>query len=81
MKSAVRTFQGITVYYRRFIPEFASVAAPLTDLTKKSAPNTVLWNEECKWAFETLKKALCTDPVLISPDLTNMFVLQTDALD
>ena len=46
-KTAVRTFLGITGYYRRFIPDFASVAAPLTDLTKKSAPNIVLWSLEC----------------------------------
>ena len=80
-KTAVQTFLGITDYYRRFIPNFTSVAAPLTDLTKKSAPNIVLWSEECERAFEALKRALCTDPVLISPDLTKNFVLQTDALD
>ena len=47
------------------------------ELTKKSA----LWSEECKRAFEALKRALCTDPVLISPDLAKRFVLQTDASD
>ena len=73
-KTAVRTFLGITGYYRRFILHFASVAAPLTDLTKKSAPNIVLWSEECE-------RALCMDPVLISPDLAKRFVLQTDASD
>ena len=57
------------------------MAAPLTDLTTKSAPNIVLWSEECERAFEALKRALCTDPVLISPDLTKNFVLQTDASD
>ena len=80
-KSAVQTLLGITGYYRRFIPDFRSVTAPLTDVTKTSAPNYVLWNEECERAFEILKKAFCTDPVLISPDLTKMFVLQTDASD
>ena len=34
-KTAVRAFLGLAGYYRRFIPDFASVAAPLTDLTKK----------------------------------------------
>ena len=53
------------------------MAAPLTELTKKSA----LWSEECERAFEALKRALCTDPVLISPDLAKRFVLQTDASD
>ena len=63
-KTAVRAFLGLAGYYRRFIPDFASVAAPLTDLTKKSVPNSGVWNEGCQRAFETLKKALISEPVL-----------------
>ena len=80
-KTAVSTFLGMTGYYRRFIPDFASVAAPLTDLSKKSDLNIVLWSEKFERAFEALKRALCMDPVLISPDLAERFVLQTDASD
>ena len=47
-KTAVRTFLGLTGYYRRFMPNFVSVAVPLTDLTKKSVPNLVVWNDECE---------------------------------
>lgn len=41
-KKAVREFLGLAGYYRRFIPDFAAVAAPLTDLTRKNAPNEVV---------------------------------------
>ena len=54
-KTHVRAFLGLTDYYRRFIPNYASLAAPLTDLTKKSAPMQVQWNDQCNQAFEDLK--------------------------
>ena len=65
-KMAVRTFLGLTGYCRRFMPNFASVAAPFTDLTKKSMPNSVVWNDKCEDAFKVLKDMLCSDPVLNS---------------
>ena len=40
-KTQVRGFLGLTGYYWRFIRDYATVAAPLTDLTRKSAPNVV----------------------------------------
>ena len=57
-KREVRGFLGLTGYYRRFIPDYATIALPLTDLTRTS-PNVVQWNEECTKAFETLKRCLC----------------------
>ena len=80
-KKQVRGFLGLTGYYRRFIPDYASIAVPLTDLTKKSAPNQVRWSVECNKAFEKLKSLLCSAPVLQSPDFSQPFVLQTDASD
>ena len=80
-KRQVRGFLGLTGYYRRFIPDYSSRAAPLTDLTRKSAPNTVKWTPQCNEAFETLKQCLCSGPVLRSPDFNKTFVLQTDASD
>eukprot|EP00731_Ephydatia_muelleri_P021177 Em0013g904a len=78
-KTGVRAFLGLTGYYRRFIPDFASLAAPLTDLTRKCAPMRVSWSNECEQAFKSLKGCLCSDPVLRSPNFEKQFILQTDA--
>jgi len=48
----VRRFLGLTGYYRKFIPDYARIAAPLTDLTRKNKPNQVLWTAECDKAFQ-----------------------------
>ena len=50
-KKEVRTFLGITGYYRKFIHGYATTAAPLTDLTRKSSSNLITWTEECQVAF------------------------------
>ena len=78
-KSSVRSFLGLTGYYRRFIPDYASIAVPLTDLTRKSKPNRVIWTPECASSFEKLKTALCSSAVLKSPEWDKTFLLQTDA--
>ena len=78
-KKAVRAYLGLTGYYRRFIPNYADVAQPLTDLTKKKLPDRVNWTEECQQAFESLRNALSTRPVMRNPDFGREFILQTDA--
>ena len=65
----------VTSYYQKFIPEYASVAAALTDLMKKAAPNQVLWNPECDRVFQQLKLLLCLSPVLRSSDFSTTFYL------
>ena len=80
-KKDVRTFLGLSGYYRRFIQDYAAVAAKLSDLTRKSAPSRVNWTSECAEAFERLKCRLCSAPVLRNPDFEKRFVLQTDASD
>ena len=80
-KKQVRTFLGLTGYYRRFIPNYLSLAAPLTDLTRKSLPNQVVWTVDCEKSFQELKKQLCSTPILHNPDFNEMFLLQTDASD
>ena len=74
-------FLGLSGYYRKMIPNYSTIAAPLTDLTTKSAPNKVIWSTKCRTAFQTLKKLLCSPPVLKSPDFSKTFYLQTDASD
>ena len=80
-KKQIRGFLGLTGYYRKFIENYASIATPLTDLTKKSLPDKVTWTKECDEAFLTLKSALTQHPILSNPDFHKEFILQTDASD
>ena len=80
-KRDVRAFLGITGYYRRFIPGYATIANPLTNLIKKNLPNQVEWKDETEEAFQLLKDGLCSDPVLQAPDFSQEFIVQVDASD
>ena len=73
----VRQFIGLASWYRRFIKDFATLATPLTALTKKKA--AWAWGENEQRAFDALKTTLTTAPVLACPDFERQFVLQTDA--
>ena len=75
-KKDVRSFFGISGYYRRFIQDYSTIAAPLTDLTQKRKPNKVTWTRECYCAFRKLKEKLCSHPVMMSPDFEKEFVLE-----
>ena len=77
----VRTFLGLTGYYRRFIANYATVAQPLTKLTSKEYCNNFVWTDECTAAFDKLKQLLCSAPILCYPDFDREFMLQTDASD
>ena len=66
-------------YYRKFIPNFAAIAVPLTDLTKKDQPNQLEWREAQDQAFDTLKSHTVNPTILRLPDFYQEFVLQTDA--
>ena len=75
----VRQFLGLASYYRRFVPAFARIAAPLHFLTKK---NVVFnWTHECEEAFSKLKASLTSAPVLSFPVFgpDTEFILETDA--
>ena len=63
----VRSFLGLASYYRRFIKDFATIAAPLVALTKKECQKRVIWTPACEDAFQTLKKALVSSPLLSYP--------------
>lgn len=76
---STKRFVAFANYYRRFIKNFAEIAAPLNYLTRKNVP--FIWTTECDNAFKTLKTLLACPPVLQFPEFSenNTFVLKTDA--
>ncbi|XP_075726234.1 uncharacterized protein LOC142767871 [Rhipicephalus microplus] len=80
-KRQVRAFLGLTSYYREFIPNYAEISAPLTELIKKGESNLVKWTTTHEKAFAKLKECISNPPVLRLPDLTKEFILRTDASD
>lgn len=73
----VREFIGFSQFHRKFIPNFSSVTAPLTELTKHDAKFD--WTNECEVSFIKLKNLMSKAPVLLIPDLSKPFTLITDA--
>ncbi len=72
----VRSFLGLTGYYRKYIKGYSKVAGPLFELTKKDV--VFVWNPECQKAFDDLKKALVQASVLVRPNFQEPFCLDVD---
>ena len=70
---------GLAGYYRDFIPNFAAIAAPLSDLTRKGQPNKVEWSGAQEKAYQTIKSYLTSEPILRLPDPAKTNFLRTDA--
>ena len=68
---------GLIGYYRKFVPRFANVARPLTNLTRLDQPFE--WSDKCQASFELLKEALIKEPILRFPDPNKPYTLYTDA--
>jgi len=76
--SCVRSFLGLTSYYRKFVKGYSGIAKPLFDLTKKD--KKWLRSDECDKAFLELKERLTTSPILAYPQIDGgEFILDTDA--
>src|SRR4051812_6067617 len=77
--TTLQSLLGLTGYYRKFIKNYAEIAAPLTNLTKKGTDVKKEWSEMQEQALQTLKKALSEAPILRSPNRELPMEVTTDA--
>ncbi len=75
----VQCFLGFANFYRRFIKGYSKIVAPLITLTCKDKPFS--WNPTAQAAFDTLKMAFTSAPILIHPDPAKPFIVETNASD
>ena len=73
----VRQFTGFCNFYRRYIPNFATLCRPIDQLKRKAQP--FIWGIKQQTAFDTLKKIFMTKPFLRQPDYNKKFIIETDA--
>jgi len=73
----VKSFLGVANYYRRFLERFSQRSAPLRELTAKD--KLFVWGDRQEKAFEDLKSALSSPPILKFPDTNRDYYLETDA--
>ncbi len=73
----IQKFLGLCNYYRRFVKNFAKIAKPLHNLTRKNTKFN--WNNNCEESFQELKKRLTTSPILMHPDTSKPFIVECDA--
>ena len=78
-RKQVQRFLGMCGFYRKFCPNFSTIATPLTDLI--SPKNKFIWTNACQESFQKLKTLLMSEPVLQMPDFQRPFILQVDASD
>jgi RNase H-like domain found in reverse transcriptase/Reverse transcriptase (RNA-dependent DNA polymerase)/Integrase zinc binding domain/Integrase core domain len=76
----MRSFNGLASWYRRFVKDFATISAPLYELTKSKKKKEKLdWTPDADKAFNEVKTALCTAPVLATPNFDLPFFVHCDA--
>ena len=82
----IKSFTSFVGYYRKFIPNFSNIARPLNDLLngkvnskRANKKQFIEWESKQQEAFDTLKEALMSTPVLGYPNYEKPFILHTDA--
>ena len=73
----VRSFHGLASFYRRFVPNFGTIVAPLNDIVKKDV--VFQWGEAQQKAFETLKEKLTNAPILALSNFAKTLEIECDA--
>jgi hypothetical protein len=74
----MQCFLRFANFYRIFIKNYSQVVAPLTQLTCK---DKLEWEPKAQQAFQDLKASFITAPILVHPDFSKPFYMETDALD
>ena len=77
MVKQVWSFLGFGNFYQKFISHYSNIARPLNDLTKRD--KKFKWTEECQTSFDTLKQCFTEEPVLLMPDHSIPFQIESDA--
>ena len=80
-KKLLRSFLGMTNFYRDYIPNYSQIAVTLTELTKNSQSSRIRFNEKERAAFLALKDSLCNSVTLFTPSQNRPFIIRTDASD
>ena len=73
----LHSFLGLARYYRRFVEDFFSIAAPMTRSTRKEVKFE--WDDRCEETFQELKRILTSAPILIVPDRGQGYTVYCDA--
>lgn len=74
----IRSLCGMLSWYRKFIEDFATIVAPISDLLKRNV-KTFKWTDEAENALNKLKILLTSNPILFMPDFSKPFIIEADA--
>lgn len=78
---ALRSFLGLTSWFNKFLPNYATVVEPLRQMLRAKAQAPLQWSKETTESFDTLKRMLLQSPVLAIYDPSLPTFISTDASD